>query len=122
MVGFPAVHLAAARLVGHDSLVNLPRWDRLLLLRSVTLVTDPGPLGEEFGWRGFALPFLLGRRPPLAAALILGLVWAFWHLPTFLIPTLHQSQLSFPVFVLNSMALSVIMTWLTGGPAATWRS
>lgn len=82
------------------------------------LVTDTGPLGEEFGWRGFALPFLLRRRPPLAAALILGVVWAFWHLPTFFIPTLSQSRVSFLVFLPNSIALSVIMTWLyrrTGG-------
>ena len=86
--------------------------DRLLYPLPLTLVTDTGPLREQFAWRGFALPFLLRRRPPLAAALILGVVWAFWHLPTFFIPTLSQSRPSFPVFLLNSVALSVIMTWL----------
>jgi uncharacterized protein len=118
IAGFAAVALAAWRLVAPDILANLPRWDRLLYLLPLTLVTDTGPLGEEFGWRGFALPFLLRRRPPLAAALILGVVWAFWHLPTFFIPALFQSRLSFPVFLLYSIALSVIMTWLyrrTGG-------
>jgi membrane protease YdiL (CAAX protease family) len=118
IVGYPAVALAAGRLEVPDILANLPRWDRLLYLLPLTLVTDPGPIGEEFGWRGFALPFLLRRRPPLAAALILGVVWAIWHLPAFFVPTLSQSRLSFPVFLLNSVALSVIMTWLylrTGG-------
>jgi membrane protease YdiL (CAAX protease family) len=118
VAGFPAVTLAAGRLVAPDILDNFPRWNRLLHLLLLELVTDTGPLGEEFGWRGFALPFLLRRRPPLAAAVILGVVWAFWHLPTFFIPTLSQSRLSIPVFLVNSISLSVIMTWLyrrTGG-------
>ncbi len=93
-------------------LARLPAWERLLSLLPATLVTDTGPLGEEFGWRGFALPRLLQRRPPLAAALILGAIWWAWHLPTFFIPTLSQHQLSIPFFLVNSLALSVIMTWL----------
>ena len=60
----------------------------------------------------FALPRLLQRRRPLAAALILGVIWWAWHLPTFFIPALSQHQLSIPIFLVNSLALSVIMTWL----------
>ena len=48
----------------------------------------------------------------MAAALILGAIWWAWHLPTFFIATLSQSHLSIPVFLINSLALSVIMTWL----------
>jgi len=112
IVGFVAAHLLVGWITGAGLLAKLPRWDRLLYLLPITLVKDTGPLGEEFGWRGFALPRLLrlGRRLP--AALALGAVWAVWHLPTFFIPTLSQSRLFFPVFALNSISLSVIMTWL----------
>jgi len=40
-----------------------------------------GSLGEELGWRGFALPHLLRRFSPAAASTILGLLWGLWHLP-----------------------------------------
>ena len=56
--------------------------------------------------------------PPLAAALILGAIWWTWHLPTFFIQSLSQSQLSIPLFLVNSLALSTLMTGLhlrTGG-------
>ncbi len=112
LIGFPALNLVVARLMVPDFLARLPAWHRLLTLLPLTLVTDTGPLGEEFGWRGFALPRLLQCWRPLAAALILGVIWWAWHLPTFFIPALSQHQLSIPVFLVNSLALSVIMTWL----------
>jgi membrane protease YdiL (CAAX protease family) len=42
-----------------------------------------GPLGEELGWRGFLLPSLLCRWPALRASIILGAIWALWHLPLY---------------------------------------
>ncbi len=112
LIGFPALNLVAARLLDTGFLGRLPAWHRLLFLLPLTLVTDTGPLGEEFGWRGFALLRLLKRRRPLAASLILGAIWWAWHLPTFFIPALSQHQLSIPIFFVNTLALSVIMTWL----------
>jgi membrane protease YdiL (CAAX protease family) len=112
LIAFPALNLVAVRLLAPDFLARLPAWDRLLSLLPLTLVNDTGPLGEEFGWRGFALPRLLQHRRPLAAALILGVIWWAWHLPTFFIPVLPQHQLSMPIFLVNILALSVIMTWL----------
>jgi uncharacterized protein len=45
-----------------------------------------GPMGEELGWRGFALPRLRERMGPWAATSVLGGVWTFWHLPMFWFP------------------------------------
>jgi membrane protease YdiL (CAAX protease family) len=118
LVGFPVVNTAAAWLLDPESLSRLPPWRRLIYLVPLTLVLDTGPLGEEFGWRGFALPRLLRRSSPLPAALILGVIWWAWHLPTFFIQVLSQSQLSIPLFLVNSIALSILMTGLyvrTGG-------
>ncbi|MGP3965184.1 CPBP family intramembrane glutamic endopeptidase [Nonomuraea sp. 3N208] len=53
----------------------------LLALFAALALTDG--LGEETGWRGFALPRMLTRMSPLTASLTLGLVWAAWHLPLF---------------------------------------
>ncbi|MGD8391805.1 MAG: CPBP family glutamic-type intramembrane protease, partial [Desulfobacterales bacterium] len=43
-------------------------------------------VGEEYGWRGFALPRLQSSIGSLGASLIIGLLWASWHLPMFFIP------------------------------------
>jgi membrane protease YdiL (CAAX protease family) len=45
-----------------------------------------GPMNEEPGWRGFALPRLQERYGPVRATLILAPLWAAWHLPLFQIP------------------------------------
>ncbi len=71
-----------------------------------------GPLGEEIGWRGYALPRLAARFGLARASLLLGLIWACWHLPVFFIPGLDQYGQSFPVYLLQVTALSVAMAWL----------
>jgi uncharacterized protein len=67
-------------------------------------------LGEEVGWRGFALPRLQRRFDALWAALVVGVLWALWHLPELISePTGQRPPLQFLVWTL---ALSVIFTWL----------
>jgi CAAX protease family protein len=80
-----------------------------------SLFLDPGPLGEELGWRGFALPRLLEGRSALSAGLILGVVWGVWHLPAFIIAGTPQSQISITAFMVGIVALSVLMTWIFNG-------
>ena len=69
-------------------------------------------IGEELGWRGYALPRLLVGRSALAASLILGVLWCAWHLPTFFVVGAPQHGLPFSAFVLLTVAYSVVFTWV----------
>ena len=71
-----------------------------------------GPLGEELGWRGYLLPRLLQRMRPAAAALVLGVIWMVWHIPSFFASGLPQSGMALPVFAIAGVALSMFVTWL----------
>lgn len=75
-------------------------------------------LGEEVGWRGYALPALQARYSALLASVILGVMWALWHLPVFFNPDTSYSNLPFFSFLPFIVLITVIMTWLfnsTGG-------
>lgn len=68
---------------------------------------------EEVAWRGFALPHLQARWNALTASVLLGLVWALFHLPLFYTLTgSSQADRSMAAFALQTVALSVIFTWL----------
>jgi membrane protease YdiL (CAAX protease family) len=67
-------------------------------------------MGEEFGWRGLALPLLQRRFSPFWASLILGANWAIWHAPAFVMSGTPQSAWSFGPFFLGLIAVAVIMT------------
>jgi len=73
-----------------------------------------GPTGEETGWRGFALPRLLERYNPLKAGIILGIIWAFWHLPLWFISGYSSLNLLLYclAFIIDLTSLSVLMTWI----------
>ncbi|MHC1739785.1 MAG: CPBP family glutamic-type intramembrane protease [Anaerolineaceae bacterium] len=73
-----------------------------------------GPLSEEIGWRGYALGRLQTRWNALISSLIIGLIWALWHLPLFLMVGTTQHELGIPFigFLVNFMANSVFYTWL----------
>ena len=64
-------------------------------------------LGEEIGWRGFALPQLLKSYQPLNASIILGIVWGVFHFPLY-----WQRPLFAILFLAFTPALSIIITWL----------
>ena len=69
-------------------------------------------LTEETAWRGFALPRLQASYSALNASLILGVLWGFWHLPLFLIPGSFQSTLPLVGFLLATIAMTIITTWV----------
>ena len=95
---------------------HAPTWDGMrpwptILGMTALYAVFSGPLGEELGWRGFALPRLLGRfaaRPygALVASLILGVIHAAWHLPLLLIGEQDVPSLLGPIVA------AILITWL----------
>jgi membrane protease YdiL (CAAX protease family) len=76
-----------------------------------------GPLFEEPGWRGFALPRLQMQLGALRGTLLLGVLWAAWHLPQFLVPEWADengglSPTLVVTFLLMVVAIAPVMTWL----------
>ena len=78
-----------------------------------------GPLGEEPGWRGFALPRLQQCSGPLKGTLVLGVLWGCWHLPLYLIPGYNGAgtgfvgiSIPFVEFVIGTVGIAVIFTWV----------
>ena len=72
-------------------------------------------VGEELGWRGFALPRLQGRRSALAASLIVGSVWGAYHFPLFLVGTPTRPLALFLPFAISGVIWSIFYTWMYNG-------
>jgi len=87
-----------------------PSWASTAVLLGFLLFLPLGAsIGEEIGWRGYALPRLLARCSPLTSGAVFGVVWAVWHLPI----VLADPALRAPVpFLLQIVPLSVLFTWL----------
>ncbi len=77
-----------------------------LLLQAVSV------LGEEIGWRGYALPALLSKSGWIKSGLLLGVIWAVWHVPLFFTETAVQSEMFPQWYFADLMASSLIFTWL----------
>jgi CAAX protease family protein len=82
------------------------------LVITVVYMTITVALGEEVGWRGYALPALQARYSALLSSLILGVLWALWHLPVFFNPETLYSNLPFSLWLAYAVPLAVIITWL----------
>lgn len=95
--------------------VNIGLWYMFFLDFLIAIVG--GPIGEETGWRGYALPRLQASHSALASSLILGVLWTFWHTPAFFVPgmALPAVPLDWLVvlnYLLRVMSLTVLFTWL----------
>jgi membrane protease YdiL (CAAX protease family) len=68
--------------------------------------------GEEIGWRGYALPLMSKKIGLALSSILLGIIWAIWHLPLFYIAAADTFNQSFPLYLIQVTGLSVIMAWL----------
>ena len=123
LIGIPVVMVLATIIFRPGALESFQTLAPLSVLpylsAFVFMVLIGGPLFEEPGWSGFAQPRLQPLHGPLVGGLILGSLWALWHLPGFLIPSQdltdippRGSVLDFVVFALALIALRLIMQWV----------
>lgn len=70
-----------------------------------------GPVGEEFGWRGFVLPKLQKKYNPILSSILLGCIWSCWHIPMFLAHAAGY-DISFIRYLFETIWLTIIFTWL----------
>lgn len=99
-------------LIGADpgSLHLLQPWYVLFIAFGYVLVTSV--IGEEIGWRGFALPRLQSRFSAFASSLLLATVWSLWHLPLFFIGGDFHSQIPLVIFLGQGFLITILLTWL----------
>ena len=121
----PVLNLVAIALASL-LLESTAQWGGLLRFAATPLSFFPfalgvlafGPIPEELGWRGYALDGLQARHGALSASLILGVVWALWHLPLFFMHGTFQSEqiglgpAGFLAFNASIVASAVLYTWV----------
>ena len=112
------LYLLVAGLSGAPLMQSLAeKWTLIFTFYLPALFTSyiVNPIGEETGWTGFALPHLQQRFRPWLAAVILGVIWALWHLPAFFVPSEMGAfhPVNFIFFVLSSIFIRMVWTWVT---------
>jgi membrane protease YdiL (CAAX protease family) len=134
----PLLLFVTARWTGQMAGQPVPTWESL---GHINFLPDLGPAawafwfltsgcGEEFGWRGFALPRLQETRSAMRSSVLLAVGWAGWHLPAFFyLPGYSAIGLRvLPGFFLGILAGAIVLTWLynrSGGSvlsAALWHA
>ncbi len=125
--GVPIVYFVASSFVlGAVPLEALiEEWPFLFIsyLPKVVMVFLIVSLWEEIGWMGFALPRLQDRYGPLMASVVLGALWALWHLPAYFnsrqvvadkvgLGELARLLYLLPLLILLAILTRIVMTWL----------
>lgn len=124
-VGIPLVVIAATTIVyvalgnplGQSEILQQIPIYALPLIHGISMVSVffVGGGQEELGWRGFALPRLLEQFNAVTASLVIGAVWAVWHLPLFVLEGTSQFGGAFVPYLISLLALSILFTWLYRG-------
>jgi CAAX protease family protein len=112
------IALLASRLAGFSPGPIFLQNVVLVVISAIAITLPFGPIPEELGWRGFALPRLLHRHGPIAASLIVGFFWTLWHVPAFFVPgvaipsAFAVTPWTVLLYLLNNTALCLIFTGL----------
>lgn len=114
LLGYPALWLASLALSG-DLRPFGEAFARPLALLPALLVAFIAAIPEEAGWRGFALPELRDRHGRIVATLIVGVLWAAWHLPLLLNADNPMSSYPLVAFAAVVVARSFVYAWLFEG-------
>lgn len=117
LVGIPGVFFLGAFIKGAPLQAPIFSDGALAVLTFMAIMVVLGPV-EELGWRGLALPVLQRHMAPVWAAILIGAVWGFWHLPAFYLSGTVQSAWGFAPFFVGNICLSLIVTPIfnsTGG-------
>tara|TARA_R110002072_G_scaffold108780_1_gene235744 strand:- start:2239 stop:3093 length:855 start_codon:yes stop_codon:yes gene_type:complete len=109
LVGIPVIFFLGSLVKGNADSAPLFTEPFTSMLPLIGFMMILGPV-EELGWRGFALPLLQRKLVPFWAGLVLGIIWAFWHLPAFVLSGTPQNSWAFTPFFLGSVSCSIILT------------
>ena len=117
LLGFEVLRLVTNLAVRTISGQSYPMVDKsntfwmIIPLFLATFITSG--MGEEFGWRGYVLPRFQAKWNALVSSIILGLLWAAWHIPAFIIPNISPLyQRNFLEWVPGILLSSVLYTWI----------
>ena len=115
LFGAPSPDLAHPPILGVSSFPSEIRVAAPLLLVPVLFLQQffvGSSMGEELGWRGYALPRLQARHSALVASLVLGVLWGLWHLPLFFTQGDARANLSFGWFLVGIVMATILFTWV----------
>lgn len=98
--------------LGNPSPGLAPGETLLSMAGTILFTLFSGPLAEELGWRGFALPRLQAKYNALVSSLVLGLIWTCWHIPLFFVTGATQMSIPFPIYLVMVITITIYLTWL----------
>jgi len=115
---FAVTYMAATKLaVAFAHRIMVGSWPRFgheppIVMLVAILISTPVQASEEIGWRGYALPRLAERIGFAGGSVVLGIIWACWHLPQFFLLGADTYRQSFPIWAIEVTAISVAIAWL----------